>query len=121
MFDCYGIRFQKTEFAATVEEAKQKVAGMKFPVAVKLESATITHKTDVGGVILDVNSADNVEQAFTKISQNLVKLGRQDEMAGVMIQEMVTGGIETIIGVTQDPSFGPLINVRVRRYFRRTA
>jgi acetate---CoA ligase (ADP-forming) len=105
----YGIRRAEVAVARTVSGAQASAARLGFPVAVKLESATITHKTDVGGVVLNVTSKDEVEKAFFNIRNNLKKLGREKEMSGVTIQQMVSGGIETIVGVTQDPSFGPLI------------
>jgi acetyltransferase len=67
------------------------------------------HKTDVGGVKLDLESEKEVKGAFNDIKSKLAKIDRQHEMEGVTIQHMVKGGIETIVGVTQDPSFGPLI------------
>ncbi len=109
LLSCYGIREAGLVAARTVTEAKAAARQVGFPVAVKLASATITHKTDVGGVVLNVNSERGVEEAFQTIKKNLEKLGREKEMAGVTIQHMVTGGIETIVGVAQDPSFGPLM------------
>ncbi len=109
LLDCYGIKRMKSVVAKSAAEAKAAASRMKFPVAIKLESATITHKTDVGGVILDVESEEDVEKAYNSIYENLKKIGREEEMAGVTVQEMITGGVETIVGITQDPSFGPLI------------
>lgn len=109
LLDCYGIRFARMSIAKTANAAAELASAIGFPVAVKLVSSTITHKTDVGGVLLNVNSNSEVKQAFDRISTELSKLGRQDEMQGVMVQRMVNGGIETIAGVTQDPSFGPLM------------
>ena len=63
----------------------------------------------MGGVVLDLNSADEVKKAFNDIRARLEKDGRQDEMQGVVVQKMVKEGIEAIVGVTQDPAFGPLI------------
>jgi acetyl coenzyme A synthetase (ADP forming)-like protein len=105
----YGIRQAEVAFAKTPAEAQAAAARLGFPVAVKLESPTITHKTDVGGVVLNVNSKSEVEKAYNTITKNLEKLGRQQEMSGVTVQQMMRGGIETIVGVTQDPSFGPLM------------
>ncbi len=82
---------------------------MGFPVAVKLSSSTIVHKTDVGGVKLDLESEIEVKRAFNDIKSRLAEIGRQDEMEGVTVQHMVKEGIEAIVGVTLDPSFGPLI------------
>jgi acetyltransferase len=106
---CYGIRQSEVVFTRDAVEAKTAAKRLGFPVAVKLASPTITHKTDVGGVVLNVASEGEVEKAYNTIRKNLEKLGRQQEMAGVTIQRMMTGGIETIVGVTQDPSFGPLM------------
>jgi acetyl coenzyme A synthetase (ADP forming)-like protein len=109
LLDCYGIRFAETRVAGTAVEAASVAAGIGFPVAVKLASSTIVHKTDVGGVFLDVKFEDEVIGAFEGIRARLAKIGREAEMQGVKVQRMVVGGIETIVGVTQDPSFGPLI------------
>ena len=109
LLECYGIRQNKIIFTDTVEKAKATAKKLGFPVAVKLASGTITHKTDVGGVILNAASEADVEKAWGTIRKNLVKIGREKEMAGVTVQKMMTGGIETIVGVTQDPSFGSLM------------
>ncbi len=109
LLDCYGIRFAETRVAGTAVAAAAAAAGIGFPVAVKLASSTIVHKTDVGGVVLEVKSEDKVIRAFEGIRARLAKIGREAEMQGVKVQRMVEGGIETIVGVTQDPSFGPLI------------
>jgi len=109
LLDCYGIRTPQIELAKTVREAQAAAARLGFPVAVKLASPTITHKTDVGGVVLNVASKVEVQKAYSHIRKNLEKLGRQDEMSGVTVQPMMNGGIETIVGVTQDASFGPLM------------
>ncbi len=106
---CYGIRTVETMAAKTATEAAAVASRIGFPVAVKLNSSTIVHKTDVGGVILDLKSADEVKKAFGDIKAGLKEIGRDHEMQGVIVQHMVVGGIEAIVGVTQDPSFGPLI------------
>jgi acetyltransferase len=106
---CYGIRLAEGRLARTAAEAKAWASRIGFPVALKLASSTIVHKTDVGGVALDLTSESEVEAAFDDIKARLAEIGRLDEMEGVTVQPMVTGGIETIVGVTLDPSFGPLI------------
>jgi acetate---CoA ligase (ADP-forming) len=105
----YGIRQSKIAFASTILDARAAATKLGYPVAVKLASVTITHKTDVGGVVLNVNSEEEIEKAYNAIARKLEKIGRGQEMAGVTVQRMITGGIETIVGVTQDPSFGPLM------------
>ncbi len=106
---CYGIKFAEIVFADTPESAAQAASKAGFPVAIKLASDTISHKSDVGGVILDVNSEAEVKAAFKQIKSKLAAINRAKEMQGVTIQRMVKGGIEAIVGVTQDPSFGPVI------------
>ena len=109
LLNCYGIRLVETHVGRTDVEAVNIAAMIGFPVAVKLNSATITHKTDVGGVVLDVNSEEGVKKAFGEIRTRLDAIGRAGEMDGVCVQRFVTGGVECIVGVTQDATFGPLI------------
>jgi acetyl coenzyme A synthetase (ADP forming)-like protein len=109
LLNCYGIRITETVTAKTPAEAAATASRLGFPVAVKLASSTIVHKTDVGGVALGLTSEQEVEEAFADIKTKLAEMGRQAEMEGVTVQRMVTGGIEVIVGVTQDPSFGPII------------
>ncbi|NOQ17858.1 MAG: GNAT family N-acetyltransferase, partial [Dehalococcoidales bacterium] len=78
-------------------------------VALKLDAASIVHKTEVGGVVLDLRSPKEVERAFVRIRERLERKGLAGEMLGVTVQQMISGGVEVIVGVTQDPSFGPLI------------
>jgi acetyltransferase len=109
LLNCYGIRLAETAVATTSAEAADMASRLGFPVAVKLASSTIVHKTDVGGVALDLTSEKEVAKAFADMKTKLAEMGRGTEMEGVTVQRMVTGGIEAIIGVTQDPSFGPII------------
>jgi acetyl coenzyme A synthetase (ADP forming)-like protein len=109
LLDCYGIHFVETLVAETADKAMTIASKIGFPVAVKLASLTITHKSDVGGVLLNLNSEVEVRRAFEEIRTELNKIGRQDEMKGVVVQPMIKEGIEIIAGVTQDPLFGPLI------------
>jgi len=106
---CYGINVAIAREAKTPEEAVAIARETGFPVAVKLASSTITHKTDVGGVITGVETEAGVIEAYNTIKSRLAALNRQKEMEGVLVQRMVEDGIETIVGVTHDPSFGPLM------------
>jgi len=109
LLGCYGIRFAETKLAKTAQETAAIAAKIGFPVVIKLESTTITHKTDVGGVKLNIKNEAEAKQAFGDIKAKLTELGKVDQMDGVMIQKMVTEGIEAIVGVSNDPSFGHLI------------
>ena len=109
LLDSYGIDFVNTLTAKTAAEAATYASKLGFPIAVKLASSTITHKSDVGGVVLDLNSESEVKGAYNNIRAKLTKIGRAHEMDGVIVQRMVPGGIEAIVGMKHDPSFGPLI------------
>ncbi len=109
LLDCYGMRSVETVVASSPNAAASAASRIGFPVVVKLASSSIVHKSDVGGVVLDLNSPGEVRQAFQDIRSKLTKMGRAHEMEGVIVQKMVKEGIEAIAGVTQDPAFGPLM------------
>ncbi|HUN54774.1 MAG TPA: GNAT family N-acetyltransferase [Smithella sp.] len=109
IFSIYGIRSAQSRIARTDVEAAETAGRIGYPVAVKLFSPTITHKTDVGGVLLNLKSAQEVIDAYHQISRNIEKISRISEMKGVTVQKMLSGGVELIVGVTQDKNFGPLI------------
>ena len=93
----------------SADEAAKTAEKLDFPVAVKLASTRIVHKTEIGGVQLNLENEAAVRQAFAAIEDRLAKESKLDAMDGVSVQPMISGGVELIIGVTQDPSFGPLI------------
>ncbi|MBI4508896.1 MAG: acetate--CoA ligase family protein [Deltaproteobacteria bacterium] len=105
----FGISMPVAVFAQGVEEAASASEAIGFPVAVKLASRTIVHKTDVGGVILGIAEADGVRNAVRSIEERLEHLGKRADMDGVIVQQMVPRGVETFVGVTQVPHFGKLI------------
>jgi len=105
----YGIRTPRAAFATDADTAARVARGIGFPVAVKLASESVVHKTDVGGVELGLEDEAAVRAAFAGIEGRLDDAGKGTEMSGVLVQEMVSSGVETFIGVTQDPKFGPLI------------
>jgi len=109
LLEAYGIRLAASKSAESPEEAARVAEEMGFPVAVKLVSDSIVHKTEVGGVILSRRSPTEVKDAYERIRSRLAELGRDDEMQGVSVQQMVPEGVEVIVGLTQDSTFGPLI------------
>lgn len=101
----YGIPIVETILATNAAEAATCANGMGYPVVLKLSSATITHKSDIGGVKLNLNSAEEVKRAFDEIE----KAG-QEHFDGVTVQKMIKHrGIELILGSSVDPQFGPVI------------
>ena len=99
-----GLPLVPTAFARTADEAADTAARLGFPVAVKLASRQLVHKTDVGGVRLGLTDEAGVLRAFAEIRERV-----GDAMDGVVVQPMVAGGVEVMAGVTQDPLFGPLV------------
>lgn len=95
--------------AHTVDEAVTLAGQAGYPVAVKLASRQILHKTEVGGVQLNLMDAEAVREAFESIRTRLAQNNQAEAMEGVLVQPMVTGGVEVMVGMTHDPLFGPLI------------
>jgi acyl-CoA synthetase (NDP forming) len=109
LLDAAGIPIVPTLTARSADEAASISATLPFPVAVKLASTTLTHKTEVGGVVLDLESAEAVRDAFRAIERRLDDKGLRDQMQGVTLQPMVKDGVEVIVGMSHDPSFGPVL------------
>jgi acetyl coenzyme A synthetase (ADP forming)-like protein len=111
VLEAYGVRAPRATLAPTPEDAARAAAALGFPVAVKLASPTITHKTDVGGVALDLRSAADVRDACLGMLDRLSTLGRRDEVTGFLVQEMVKSGdgVECFVGLTEAQQFGTLV------------
>nr|WP_041660715.1 bifunctional acetate--CoA ligase family protein/GNAT family N-acetyltransferase [Acaryochloris marina] len=105
----YGIPTVLSHLAQTPEQAVAFAETLGYPVVLKLHSHTITHKTDVGGVHLNLPNAAAVQAAFTSIQQNMQPYGKQ-AFLGVTVQPMLNHeGYELILGSSSDPQFGPII------------
>jgi acetyltransferase len=109
LLDAYGIKTIQSRNATSPEAAEAAARELGCPVAVKLLSDTISHKTEVGGVILNVETPAAVAKAYRDIQDRLKELGREKEMQGVTLQQMLNEGTEVIVGMAQDPTFGPLM------------
>jgi acetyl coenzyme A synthetase (ADP forming)-like protein len=107
--DAYGIPVPKEAVAKSAAEAAKLAAGMGFPVVLKIVSPQILHKTEAGGVLVGVKTAQDVEQGFATIMANAKKYDPKATLEGVQVQQMLTGGQEVIIGAVTDPSFGKLV------------
>lgn len=104
----YGIEIPLSALAESPEAAAEAADYIGYPAVVKLASDTITHKSDVGGVVANLGDADAVRRAFDAIHNGLAAIGRESEMTGVLVQPMVEG-VELFVGSRNDPAFGPLI------------
>jgi acetyltransferase len=106
----YGIPTVETHVAASADEAVAHAEAIGYPVVLKLHSFTVTHKTDVGGVQLDLPDEAAVRRAYDAIRAGLEKAGHPDAFDGVTVQPMVRlGGYELILGSSPDPQFGPVL------------
>jgi acyl-CoA synthetase (NDP forming) len=95
---------------AKTEEAALKFADeIGYPVVLKIVSPDILHKSDVGGVIINLRSTDEVKDAYRKIITNVKKHKADAEIVGIFVQEMAPKSTEVIIGATKDPQFGPAL------------
>jgi acetyltransferase len=106
----YGIPITDTELAVTADEAVEAAEEIGYPVVAKLLSRTVTHKTDVGGVVLNLKSADAVREAFEQIRSAVADKVGAEHFEGVTIQPMINWtGYELIVGSSPDPQFGPVL------------
>jgi len=107
--DAYGIATPTEGVAKSAAEAAKMAAAMGFPVVLKIVSPEILHKTEAGGVLVGVRSADEAEKGFATIMANAAKYNARATLSGVQVQQMVGGGQEVIIGAVTDPAFGKLV------------
>ena len=105
----YGFTQPLHALAHSEKEATSFAAGLGFPVALKIESPTILHKTDIGGVELGLGSEEAVRAAYRRIIQAAAQHAPEAAIDGIRVEEMVAGGFEIIIGLKRDPQFGPVI------------
>ena len=109
LLSAYGIRTPESAVATSAEQAAQLAEEIGFPVALKVVSDSVTHKTDVGGVVLDRRDPKEVRAAFDTIVAKSWQANVAESVQGVLVQRFVTEGIEAVVGVTHDEAFGPLI------------
>ncbi len=95
----------------TAEAASEAAAALGFPVVLKLDSPDIAHKTEVGGVKLNLGSADAVREAFDAITASARRHAPNARIDGVLVQRMAREGVELILGAKRDPQFGPMVLV----------
>ncbi len=104
-----GIVAPMDRLATSAEEAAAAACEVGFPVALKLISADISHKTDAGGVLLDIRDEAATREGFETIVRRARAANPQASIRGVQVQRMVSGGREVIVGIKRDATFGPLV------------
>ncbi len=105
----FGLPVPRHGLAQNEDEAAEIAEKIGYPVVLKVVSPDITHKSDVGGVVLDINSAKDAKEAYRKIMENVRKRAPSARIVGILVQEMVPWGLEVIVGATRDATFGPVI------------
>ena len=105
----FGLPVTQELLARTADEAAQLSAQIGYPVALKIQSPDVPHKSDAGGVVLNVRSAGEAQEAFGRIIASVAKAHPHAAVDGVLVQEMVPPGVEMILGMNRDEQLGPII------------
>jgi acetyltransferase len=109
VLECYGFTIPQSRLAKTPEEAIEIADEIGYPVVMKVASPDILHKTDVGGVKLNLRSSGDVRDAFDLIVYRAGRYVPGAHIWGCQVQQMVSGGREVLVGMSRDPQFGPLV------------
>ena len=104
-----GIPANREFLTQSCEEAIEAQKTIDGPVVLKVASPDIPHKTEIGGVLLNLTTKDEVEESYQKLITNVQSNAPKAKIDGIIVAEMITGGIETVLGVTKDPVFGPTV------------
>ena len=109
VLDAYGIRACKYGLATNEEEVAQLGNSIGYPVVMKMTSKTTSHKTDVGGVRVNIQSEEQLRAEYKDLIEKLTEKGLLEGLEGVIIQEMVKGNREMVCGIATDPQYGPMM------------
>ncbi len=109
VLDAYGIRVCKSGFATNIDEVVEVGNRIGYPVVMKMTSKTTSHKTDVGGVRVNIQSEEQLRNEYNDLIAKLTEKGLIDGLEGVIIQEMVKGNREMVCGIATDPQYGPMM------------
>ena len=104
-----GIPANREFLTQSCEEAIEAQKTIDGPVVLKVASPDIPHKTEIGGVLLNLTTKEEVEESYQKLITNVQSNAPKAKIDGIIVAEMITGGIETVLGVTKDPVFGPTV------------
>lgn len=109
VLNAYGIRACKYGLATTKTQALSIAETIGYPVVMKMTSKTTSHKTDVGGVVVNIQSAEALATEYDALMERLEKAGCLEGLEGVLVQEMVKGNREMVCGIATDPQYGPMM------------
>ena len=105
----YNIPTPSFAVARSITEAGELAAKVRFPVVLKIVSQDILHKTEAGGVVLDLRSKEQVHEGFKQIMANVHGFNEKARIAGILVQHMAPKGVEVIVGGFRDSQFGPTV------------
>lgn len=105
----YGIHSPKELVAVNVDNAARAAREIGYPVVLKVLAAEVTHKSDIGGVILGIKNEDELRAAHARLAQNLVRARPGTKLEHVIVAQQVAGGVELVLGVQRDPEVGPVV------------
>lgn len=111
VLSCYGVPVVGEQLVQSQAEAVLAAQALGFPIALKVESPDLPHKTEAGVIRLNLKTADDVKAAYDAVMANAIKVSPKPRINGVLVQPMVLSGIEIMVGAKIDPLFGPLIVV----------
>lgn len=109
ILEAYDIRMPKAELACDIDEAKEIAGRIGYPLVLKIVSPNILHKTDVGGVKIGIDNEKELEENYNQILFSASKYMPDANIRGILVQEFIKDKKETIIGMSEDPQFGPMI------------
>lgn len=109
ILEAYGLKIPRSELAETPEKAVEFAAEIGYPVVLKIASPDILHKTDVGGVRVGLQNAQDVRDAFELMVYRAERYVPGARIWGCLVQEMTPPGLEVLVGMNRDPQFGPLV------------
>jgi acyl-CoA synthetase (NDP forming) len=109
LLKAYGIPVSKEEIAQTAAEAVKIAKTIGFPVVAKVVSADILHKSDIGGVVLNLNSAAEVKKAYNDITARVKKIKSKPKLEGILIAQQVKADLELVVGASLDAEMGPVV------------
>ncbi|MDO8055919.1 MAG: acetate--CoA ligase family protein, partial [Candidatus Hermodarchaeota archaeon] len=105
----YNLPVTHFEIADSIEEAVKAAEKIGYPVVLKILSPDVIHKSDVGGVLINLKTPDEVREGYQTIISNVKKHKPKAEIRGIFVEEFASKGIEVIIGALKDPQFGPAL------------
>jgi succinyl-CoA synthetase beta subunit len=107
----WGIPIPEGRLTRTVTEALEVAEQIGYPVALKVQAAELVHKTEVGGIMLDVNDPASLSSAYKDLYERIINLVPAKQLDGILVETMAAPGIEVALGIRRDPTWGPIMLV----------